>query len=88
MQRCRQEAGPECRGSLSFVCVAMKDTFGDRPDLVRMAHRYGVPSIRVQALFGNNNLDALRSQSGDRKDDKITKRSAPLLDLVPNKARW
>jgi len=26
--------------------------------------------------------------SDDRKDDKIAKRSAPLLDLVPNKARW
>jgi len=26
--------------------------------------------------------------SGDRKDDKIVKRSMPLLDLVPNKARW
>jgi len=26
--------------------------------------------------------------SGDRKDDKITKRSMPLLDLVPIKARW
>lgn len=26
--------------------------------------------------------------SGDRKDDKIVKRSAPLIDLIPNKARW
>ena len=26
--------------------------------------------------------------SGDRKDDKITKRSDPLLDLIPNKAKW
>jgi hypothetical protein len=26
--------------------------------------------------------------SGDRKDDRIVKRSMPLLDLIPNKARW
>ena len=62
VQRCRQEAGPECRGSLGFLCVAMKDTFGDLPDLVRMAHRYGVPSIRVQALMGDNGLEELRGQ--------------------------
>jgi hypothetical protein len=71
VQRCRKEAGPECRGSLSFVCVAMKDTFGDLPDLVRMAHRYGVPSIRVQALFGNNDLDALRGQSPFEAPDVV-----------------
>ena len=63
VQRCREEAGPECRGSLGFLCVAMKDTFGDLPDLVRMAHRYGVPSIRVQALSGDNGLEELRGQS-------------------------
>lgn len=71
VQRCRKEAGPECRGSLSFVFTAMKDTFGDLPDLVRMAHRYGVPSIRVQALFGNNNLDALRGQSPFEAPDAV-----------------
>ncbi len=71
VQRCRQEAGPECRGSLGFLCVAMKDTFGDLPDLVRLAHRYGVWYVRVQALMGDNGLEALRGQSPFEAPDII-----------------
>jgi len=63
VQRCRQEAGPECRGSLNFLCVAMKDTFGDLPDLVRMAREFGVGYVRVQALSGDNGIEELRGQS-------------------------
>ena len=71
VERCRQEAGPECRGSTSFLCVAMKDTFGDLPDLVRMAHEYGASSIRVQALLGDNGLEELRGQSPFEAPDVV-----------------
>jgi hypothetical protein len=49
----------------------MKDTFGDLPDLVRMAHEYGVSSIRVQALSGDNGLDELRGQSPFEAPDVV-----------------
>jgi len=50
VQRCRKKVGPKFKGATSFLCVAMKDTFGDLPDLVCMAHEYGVSQIQVQAL--------------------------------------
>ena len=50
----------------------------------RKAMRYQHPTCSLIKLDVEFELAA----SGDRKDDKIAKRSAPLLDLVPNKARW
>jgi hypothetical protein len=48
------------------------------------AMRYQHPACSYIKL----DLEFELATSGDRKDDKITKRSMPLLDLVPNKARW
>jgi hypothetical protein len=46
--------------------------------------RYQHPACSYVKL----DLEFEMAASGDRKDDKITKRSKALLDLVPNKARF
>ena len=48
------------------------------------AMRYQHPACSYIKL----DLEFELATSGDRKDDKITKRSDPLLDLIPNKAKW
>jgi len=48
------------------------------------AMRYQHPACSYIKL----DLEFELAASGDRKDDKITKRSDPLLDLIPNKAKW
>lgn len=88
VQRCRQEAGPECRGLLEFVCVATKDTLGDLPDLVRMAHRYGASSVLVQALLGDNGLEALRGQSPFETSDVIAPASLEGMAVARELGIW
>jgi hypothetical protein len=48
------------------------------------AMRYQHPACSYIKL----DLEFELAASDDRKDDKITKRSDPLLDLIPNKAKW
>jgi hypothetical protein len=48
------------------------------------AMRYEHPACSYIKL----DLEFESTASGDRTDDKLTKRSAPLLDLIPNKAKW
>ena len=61
--------------------VLIEDVGGfSNPKAVRYQH----PACSLIKLDVEFELAA----SGGRKDDKIVKRSAPLIDLVPNKARW
>jgi MoaA/NifB/PqqE/SkfB family radical SAM enzyme len=46
-----QRIGQTGRGPrLSLWCTAMRDNLGELPDLVRLAHRLGVPEVYVQRL--------------------------------------
>ena len=67
------------RGELEKILVA---DIGGFPNPKGMRYQYpACPLIKLDVEFE-------LAASGDRKEDKIVKRSALLLDLVPNKARW
>jgi hypothetical protein len=67
------------RGDVETILVADVGGFPN-PKGMRYQHPR-CPYIKMDLEFE-------LATSDNRKDDKIVKRSMPLLDLIPNKARW
>jgi hypothetical protein len=88
VRRCAEEAGPDCRSSLSFLCVAMKDTIGDLSDLVRMAAEYGAKGIHVQALSGDNGLEKLRGQPPHGAPDVVVPACLEAMAVAHELGIW
>lgn len=77
-----EKAGDECRYTLRFNFVAMRQNLRDVPRLVEMAHEYGAKEVFVLPLGGEDVFEKMADQSPFRDPEAMSESFREALPLA------